>query len=72
MLREQRLTTIWLTASLVAISACAPSAPGNFCDVVPGPIGFEAETAEQIVRTDRPAAEQIDAQNTYGREQCPW
>jgi len=61
-----------LTISLVAISACAASAPGDFCDVVPGELTFERDTAAQVVQTDRATAEQISAQNAYGRERCPW
>jgi len=58
-----------LTASL-ALSGCERPGGGLFCDVVPSPLEFAAETARQIVATDRPEAEQIDAQNTYWRGHC--
>ncbi len=61
-------TPLWLIASL-AVSACAP-ASGSFCDVVRAPLSFEAATAAQIVATDRPTAEAIDAQNNYWRQVC--
>jgi len=60
-------TPVWLTA-LLAVSACV--APGDFCTVVRGPIEFAPETAEVVVRTDRPAAEAIAAQNEYWRGVC--
>ena len=66
------LTTLALLTGSLALSACAPTGGGLFCDVVGGPLEFEAETAQAIVRTDRPAAEQIDAQNAYGRANCDW
>lgn len=43
---------------------------GDFCEVVPGPLDFHADTARQIVTTDRATAERIEAQNEYGRRQC--
>jgi hypothetical protein len=45
--------------------------PGDFCDVVTGPIAFAAGTALQVVATDRDMAERIDVQNSYGRKYCP-
>jgi hypothetical protein len=57
---------LWLTASLAA--SCVPA--GSFCDVVRGPIAFEAATAAEVVRTDRPTAEAIEAQNAYWRARC--
>jgi hypothetical protein len=45
--------------------------PGDFCDVVTGPIAFAAGTASQVVATDRDMAERIDVQNSYGRRYCP-
>lgn len=68
MKRCRWMTTASLTASL-AVGSCL--AAGDFCEVVRGPIEFEAETAQMVVRTDRPAAEVLDAQNSYGREFCP-
>lgn len=48
----------WTTrASLTALLAVGSClGAGDFCEVV---------------RTDRPAAEALDAQNSYGREFCP-
>ena len=71
-MRGPRLTASLLTISLVAISACATPVPGDFCDVVPGELTFESDTAAQVVQTDRATAEQISAQNAYGRENCLW
>ena len=68
-MRNRWTIRAWLIASLAVISACAPAA-GDFCDVVPGPLEFEAQTAEQIVLTDRASAEQIAAQNAYGTRHC--
>ncbi len=62
------LTAIWLTASL---AACV-SPGGDFCDVLRGPIEFQAATAAQIVATDRPSAETIRALNVYGARTCRW
>lgn len=62
------LTALWLTASLAGCAA--PS--GDFCDVVRSPIEFQAETAAQIVATDRPSAEAIRALNVYGAKACRW
>jgi hypothetical protein len=68
-MRRSRWTILlWLTGSL-AVSGCA--VPGDFCDVVTGPIAFAAGTASQIVATDRDMAELIDVQNGYGRKYCP-
>jgi hypothetical protein len=64
-------TRALLIGSLASVSACGMTA-GNFCEVVPGPIEFAAETSAQIVRTDRPAAVQIAAQNAYGGRHCTW
>ena len=57
-----------LIVSLGGLSACAT--PGDFCAVVRGEIVFEAETAATVVRTDRPSAEQIAAQNAYWLDNC--
>ena len=62
MTHRRKTIPLLLIASLAG-SACVPA--GDFCDVVGGPLEFESETAQAIVRTDRPAAEQIDAQNAY-------
>ncbi len=62
------LTPIWLIGSLVALSACVPA--GDFCEVVRGELVFAPETAQAVVRTDRPVAEAIDAQNAYWRGNC--
>lgn len=56
-----------LTASVAAISACVP---GDFCVVVRSPIEFAPPTAAEVVRTDRPEAEQIAAQNAYWSDRC--
>lgn len=69
MLRK-RLTPILLIGCLGGLSACVPS--GSFCTVVRAPIVFAPSTAEMVVRTDRPAAEALDAQNAYGRANCEW
>lgn len=63
-----RLMQILLIVSLVALSGCA--APGDFCDVVRGPILMTGGTAARVVATDRAAAEAIDTQNSYGRRNC--
>lgn len=55
-----------LSASLAG--AC--SVPGNFCDVVQGPLEFPAETAQTLVREARPEVVRIDAQNAYWRSKC--
>lgn len=46
--------------------------PGDFCAVVTAPLDFTAETAAQVVRTDRPTAERIAVQNQYGEGHCGW
>jgi len=56
---------------LLAISGCAV-VPGDFCDVVSGPLVFASETAALIVATDRRTAERIDVQNRYGERVCEW
>lgn len=66
---RRKTTPLWLIASL-AVSGCTMQA-GDFCDVVTGPLAFDAATAAQIVATDRQAAERIDVQNAYGRANCP-
>lgn len=68
MMPAPRTILLLLTVSLA--SSCVTA--GDFCDVATGPLEFESETAAQIVRTDRPAAERIDAQNAYGRANCGW
>lgn len=69
MMRAKLQTAILLTGCL-AVASCTPS--GDFCDVVRGPIMFDPETAREVVRTDRVAAEAIDVQNRYGSERCGW
>jgi hypothetical protein len=64
---QSRLTKLLLIGSLIGVSACVP---GDFCEVVRGPLAFEAATAAEVVRTDRPTAEAIDAQNAYWRQNC--
>ena len=67
-MKHPRWTTpVLLIASLASLSACVP---GDFCDVVRGPLEFEAPTAAQIVATDRPTAEAISAQNSYWEGAC--
>lgn len=66
MTRAFKTTMALLIASLVA--AC--DVPGDFCDVVAGPVEFAPSTAAQIVRTDRAQAVSIDAQNAYWRRHC--
>jgi len=56
-----------LIASVASLSACVP---GDFCDVVRGPLEFAPETSAQIVATDRDKAEQIAAQNDYWNNRC--
>lgn len=55
-----------LSASLAG--AC--SVPGDFCDVVQGPLEFPAEAAQTLVREARAEVVRIDAQNTYWRNHC--
>lgn len=69
MLKRKTIRNL-LTASAVAgVSACAQ--PGDFCDVWPGPLRFERETAAQMVETDRAAVIIIDTLNRYGATRCP-
>lgn len=72
MTRKFKLMKLLPIAFLVSVSACDKLIVGDFCDVVEGPLEFETSTAALIVRTDRNSAEQIDAQNSYGREKCKW
>ena len=65
-----RLRTMISLTGCLAISMCAM--PGDFCDVVRGPLDFAPATARQIVATDRDKAEAIDVQNVYGRAHCGW
>lgn len=59
----------WLIASLAAsVAGCA--ATGDFCTVVTGPLEFAPGTADEIVRTDRPTAEAISVQNSWGAAHC--
>lgn len=57
-----------LILSLVALPSCIK--PGDFCDVVRGPITFEESTAAAIGRTDVPAARRLAVQNAYGATHC--
>lgn len=66
---KRRMTPLWLTGSLVAVSACVPA--GDFCDVVQGPIRFPAEVAAVVVQGAREEAVAIDVQNRYGEDRCP-
>jgi hypothetical protein len=54
---------------LSAASAC--TAAGDFCDVSE-PIRIQRDVAEMLVATDRPAAVNIAAHNTYGERVCGW
>ena len=65
-----KVRTISLLIGLASLSACSESVTGDFCQVVRGPIVFERETAAQIVKTDRAAAEAIQVQNSYGKSRC--
>lgn len=60
------LTTILLTA--LAVSGCTQ--PGDFCDVYTSPLGFQKETAAQVVKTDRATAESIAVRNGYWSRRC--
>lgn len=61
----------WLKISLVlALSACGQT--GNFCDVVKGPHRFQASTTAAIIKTDRPEAVKLSAENAYGAAHCGW
>lgn len=64
-----RLTMICL-AALLAVASCTK--PGDFCEVVTGPLDFAPETAAQVLRTDRPTAERIAVINSYGDAACGW
>ena len=62
-----RLTMILLT--VLAVSGCVR--PGDFCVVYDSAIGpLERATAIQLVKTDREAAEKIDARDTYFGDNC--
>lgn len=54
----------------LALSLCA--SPGDFCDVVSGPILFPADVAKVVVAEARGEAEQIHVQNGYGATACGW
>lgn len=62
-------TPAWLMLSAVVVSGCVGNT-GSFCTVVRAPIEFAPETSAEVVRTDRPAAEQIAAQNQFWRDNC--
>ncbi len=64
-----KVTMISVTAFLI-LSSC--DVPGDFCQVVKRPLIFAPETARQMVRTNRPEAEQIAVQNSYGAKHCEW
>lgn len=57
-------------ASLAIVSGCV--APGNFCEVVSGPIQFPAQVAAVVVQGARPEAVRIDAINRFGEANCGW
>lgn len=63
------MTRSLCAASLAALSACGQ--PGDFCDVVAGPIRFPPEVAEVVVPGARPEAVALDVQNRYGEANCP-
>lgn len=56
--------------TVLAVAGCSAAPPGDFCEVVTAPLGFEPVTAQAVVRTDRATAERIDAQNAYWRAHC--
>lgn len=64
-----------LTAILLSLCLSAGNCqnPGDFCDVVRGPIEFENEaTVAAVIKTDRETvAEPLKVQNDYGRANCP-
>ncbi|MEO0720845.1 MAG: hypothetical protein AAFY43_01715 [Pseudomonadota bacterium] len=62
------MTRLSLIAFLGASSGCVVTR--DFCVVVTSEIAFDPATAAAVVATDRGEAEQIDAQNTYWRENC--
>jgi hypothetical protein len=64
------MMTLWSLGLLASLSACAP--PGDFCDVVSGPILFPGEVAAVVVQGARPQAVKIDTQNQYGAARCGW
>ena len=55
---------------LASLSACVE--PGDFCDVVSGPILFSEDTGRVILATDGDAAKAIAVQNRYGAARCGW
>ena len=62
-----RLTMILLT--VLAVSGCVRA--GDFCVVYDSAIGpLERATVVQLVKTDREAAEKIDARDTYFEDNC--
>ena len=62
--------TLLTISLLIGLAGCSSTLTGDFCDVVKSPITFERETAAQIVKTDRAAAEAINVQNRYGLLKC--
>jgi hypothetical protein len=66
--RKHRMILSLCAVSLV--SACA--APGDFCEVVSGPIQFPEQVAAVVVQGARPEAVKIDTQNRYGAARCGW
>lgn len=54
---------------VLAVTACSQT--GDFCVIYADPIGpFAPETAAQIVKTDRPAGEDIAVRDEYWMENC--
>lgn len=66
---RNRLAILSLLTAL-AVAGCNAAPPGDFCAVVKAPLDFDPITAAAVVRTDRPTAERIDAQNSYWRAHC--
>lgn len=69
MKRHRWMMSLSLIVSAAILSGCVGGG-GDFCVVVRAPLEIAPETASALVRTDRPVAESIAAQNAHWRENC--
>jgi hypothetical protein len=67
---KRKMMMLWSLGLLASLSACA--VPGDFCEVVSGPIQFPEQVAAVVVQGARPEAVKIDTQNRYGAARCGW